>query len=165
MKERKFIWSWKDPEHFEAHKKDFSRPMEEILEELESVLPATGERKAGTWYHEDFELSRSIGLSGLKVLFKREDPDEDTVFWAYRKGRSIPSQLALGKKVPTNSICLWGTWTDGGFEIHTVYPGRKAPREIHDPDLKLCEIAEAVEFWKHHAIITEKGEYSFEPND
>ncbi len=158
-----FKWSWKDPEHFEAHKKDFSRPLDEILEEVEALLPAPSERKEGTWFHEDFELSRSTGLSGLKVLFKRETLDEDTVFWAYRRGRTIPSHLALGEKTKTNCLCLWGTWTAEGFEIHTIYPGRKAPREIHDPDLKLSEIPEAVEFWKHHAIITEKGEYSFEP--
>ena len=133
MKERKFIWSWKDPEHFEAHKKDFSRPMEEILEELESVLPATGERKAGTWYHEDFELSRSIGLSGLKVLFKREDPDEDTVFWAYRKGRSIPSQLALGKKSPPTASASGEHGQTGDLKYILSTPDARLPGRFTTP--------------------------------
>ncbi len=154
-------WKWNDPGHLEAHRKEFVRPVEEILKELSGILSGK-KRAAGEKLHKDFTLSAPTGRTGLIEL-----PAEGfSPFWAYRKGRSIPSHLCLGKKTLTNMVCLWGWWeSESVFIIHTLYPGGTAPREIHDPALSLEELSEAVAFWSTHAIITEEGEYDVQPCD
>lgn len=157
-----FKWKWNDPEHFEAHREEFSRPLEEILEELRPmVVPLMPEESAGgrSRLHEEWELSSTTGRSGLLEV----TPGSDDSFWAYRPGRTIPSHLALGERELTRWICLWGWWEPEAFVIHTIYPGRKAPREIHDPELTLSELPRAIEFWRAHAIIIEPGGYTAEP--
>ncbi len=125
---KKIRWKWNDPGHFEAHKQEFIRPVEEILEEL-SLLLADVERAPGDRLHRDFCLSAPAGLSGLMEV----PADGSGSFWGYRKGRSIPSHLCRGEKKETNMVCLWGWWeSEELFIIHTIYPGRSAPREIHD---------------------------------
>ncbi len=152
-------WKWKDPAHFEAHEKEFIRPVEEILEEL-SVLLSDMKRAPGDTFHQDFCLSAPVGFSGLVEV----PVDGSRSFWGYRKGRGIPSHLCIGEKIKTNMLCLWGWWEkDSLFVIHTVYPGKVAPREIHDPELHLEDIAQAVAFWSTHAIIVKEGEYHAKP--
>ncbi len=154
-------WKWSDPSHFRAHSNDFFRPAEEILREIEDLIPPE-ERIPGRILHGDFSLQTETGLTGLRDLSSGTDDS----FWAYRSGRNIPSHLILGEKKPTVSICLWGRWErEDLFIIHTLYPGHAAPKEIHDKTLKLDEIAESVRFWSRHAIVTEEGAFSFEPYD
>ena len=183
-------WRWNDPKHFEAHRHEFARPVEEILREIEPRLldladetprplpdragPGTGERH---WVHQDWELREPVGWTGLR----RVEPSSTDSFWAYRTGRTVPSHLTLGERELTNSLCLWGWWESEPmppaaissatasrerptFVIHTVYPGRVAPREIHDPEIDLEELPRAIEFWRLHAIVTERGAYTVEPN-
>lgn len=153
----KIEWKWNDPSHFEAHRKEFSRPVEEILEEVEPLIGKDG-RMAGEWMHRDFLLKKETGKTGLKLI-----GPENSSFWAFREGRDIPSHLILGEKESTYRICIWGWWEDRNtFIIHTIYPGQVAPREIHDRDLKLDEIPEALAFWSRHAIIIEEGACTFE---
>lgn len=159
MSKEIFIWTWKDLEHFKAHKKEFIRPIDTILNDLKDILYPNKDRIPGQWFHKDFQLVDCCGLSGLISITKQGIKS----FWAYRVGRTIPSHLALGEKIPTNWVCLWGVWKEDGFMIHTIYPGKKAPREIHDPDIKLEELPKATEFWSKYAILTEEGEYSLEP--
>lgn len=177
-----FEWRWRDPAHLEAHRDEFHRSVEAILEELRplvterrpaaSRLAASGhhrgdpqaregfQRIGDLELHDDFELPEIVGESGL-----REVPADGTAsFWAYRPGRTIPSHLCLGTREPTRHVCLWGRWESDGFVIHTIYPGRAAPREIHDPEIRLDELARSIEFWRVHAIITKEGAYSRTPH-
>lgn len=166
----KIEWIWEDPEHFSAHENDFAIPLDEILALVEKriladYLPGAEETLL---IHEDYDMGFVCGSSGLiDTLPDTTDDQRDNQpiesFWAYRKQRHIPSHLAFGKKQPTQWICLWGKLVGGKFFIHTVYPGKKAPREIHDPLLTLSEMNEAVAFWNRYAIIIEKGNYSLEP--
>ena len=163
-----FEWRWRDPAHLEAHRAEFFLPPEEVLELLRPVVaplrpdpPEDGSGEGrGVQVHTDIELSVVVGESGLRAVA----PDGSESFWAYRPGRSIPSHLCLGKRVATRSVCLWGTWEADAFVIHTLYPGTRAPREIHDPEIQLSDLAKAIEFWRTHAIITKDGSYSSRPN-
>lgn len=156
-----FEWRWRDPTHLDAHRDEFSRPVEQILEELRPLIaplrPSPGADR--TEIHADWVLERETGASGLREVA----PDGSDSFWAYRKGRAIPSHLCLGAPTPTRSVCLWGRWEEGEFVIHTIYPGVAAPREIHDPEISLEELPAAIEFWRNHAIITMPGRYSDSP--
>jgi hypothetical protein len=60
-------------------------------------------------------------------------------------------------------VCLWGWWEPDAFIIHTVYPGKVAPREIHDPEIPLSELPAAIEFWRRHAIMTTVDGYTTTP--
>lgn len=162
---RSFNWRWNDPDHLAAHRDEFSRPVEQLLEELRPFVadaPITERDDGGRrrlWVHTDAELSAPVGISGLREV----PPDGSASFWAYRRGRRIPSHLCLGEGEPTCLACIWGWWEDESFVIHTLYPGRVAPREIHDPELPLRDIPAAIEFWRRHAIITREGAYAHEP--
>lgn len=165
-----FEWRWRDASHLDAHRDEFARPVAEILEELRPLAatrrPSTDEiRKAltegpGPELHADFELAGLVGESGLREVA----PDGSQSFWGYRPGRSIPSHLCRGEREPTSRVCLWGRWELDAFVIHTLYPGRAAPREIHDPEIGLDELPGAIEFWRRHAIITKEGQYSRTPH-
>jgi hypothetical protein len=154
----KLNWKWKDPSHFEAHRNEFCRPVEGILDELEKLLEKE-EPGGEELFCRDFSLSTQTGYSALIEL----EMDDTTSFWAYRPARDIPSHVIVGKKEPTNKVCLWGWWEDSTFLIHTLYPGAIAPREIHDKDLKLSEIPEAIRFWTCHAIVIDEGAFSLTP--
>ncbi|WP_143559083.1 hypothetical protein [Alkalispirochaeta americana] len=123
-----------------------------VEEHLSSISPA---HRQG-WVHASYEYPRFAGVSGLREV----PPDGSASFWGYRNKRTIPSHLCEGEKSLTREICLWGWWDSPCFVVHTLYPGAKAPREIHDPDLTLQEIAGAIEFWRVHAIVVEKGDWS-----
>lgn len=157
-----FAWRWNDPSHLDAHRAEFSRPIESILSELHPLVavmrphPEEIERSSEPiMLHADWELSSVAGTSGLRVV----PADGSESFWAYRHGRAIPSHLCHGERVQTRRVCLWGWWEQAAFLIHTLYPGTVAPREIHDPALALEDIPAALEFWSTHAIITSEGEY------
>ncbi|MFP4551057.1 MAG: hypothetical protein ACLFNT_09650 [Spirochaetales bacterium] len=158
-----FTWRWRDPSHLEAHRAEFYLRPEEVLEELRPIVarmrPALPDGSDAP-FHADFELAEVVGESGLKEV----NPGGSDSFWAYRLGRSIPSHLCFGTREPTKSVCLWGTWEEDVFVIHTLYPGRRAPREIHDPEIALNDLSHAIEFWRLHAIITKEGSYSLTPN-
>ncbi|MDC7124018.1 MAG: hypothetical protein PQJ46_00525 [Spirochaetales bacterium] len=157
-----FQWKWRDEFHLEAHKHDFLVPVEKILQDIKPIVydffssakkDISGEP---VWFHEDFELDYETGLSGVKKVA----PDSSESFWAYRLGRKIPSHLCLGEKQPTKSLCLWGMWMPETFLIHTIYAGTTAPREIHDPEIRLSELPEAIDFWRTRALIVKEGEFS-----
>lgn len=161
-----FAWRWNDPTHLEAHRTEFIRPVEEILEavrpHLAALRPSPADLTASeqpVMVHADWTLERPTGYSGLRNV----PPDGSESFWAYRTGRAIPSHLVLGEREETSDICVWGWWEPDTFVIHTVYPGTVAPREIHDPALALADVPRAIAFWSTHAIITAEGAFRFEP--
>ncbi|MFP4378540.1 MAG: hypothetical protein ACLFP4_15970 [Spirochaetales bacterium] len=153
-----FEWVWKDPSHLEAHRHEFYVSPDEILELLRPLVAPPAE--SGASLHKHYALDRIVGESGLR----RVAPDGSDSFWAYRLGRQIPSHLCLGERVATNHVCLWGTWHGRTFVIHTLYPGTRAPREIHDPELALADISTSIEFWRTHAIVVTERDYSTLPN-
>jgi len=157
-------WQWADPKHFEAHQDDFIRPVGEILEELHGFLPPfQAASKSDKPIVLECELEEPVGRSGLKVV-RPEADKKDESFWAYRRGRAIPSHLIFAEKELTRWVCLWGWRKEDSFVIHTIYPGRSAPREIHDPAITVDQLSSAIEFWRCHAIVvTDKGEFSLEP--
>ncbi len=164
-----FLWRWRDPGHLEAHRAEFYLDPESVLEMLRPLVAPLRPRRKGegpaeapglTRLHEDFELPAVVGESGLREV----DPEGSQSFWAYRRGRSIPSHVCLGERAPTRFVCLWGEWDADAFVIHTLYPGLRAPREIHDPELTLSDLPVSIEFWRNHAIITQEGSYSRDPH-
>jgi hypothetical protein len=144
----------RDEGHLRAHSGDFAVPLELALEWAARRLGASPGRSG--WEHFDFEAPRIVGLTGLAVLRPWTRGD----FWARRRGRALPSHLIVGRKRPTTRLCVWGFWQDAAtFILHTLYPGRAAPREIHDPELPLAELPVALKFWTTHAIVVSDGEW------
>ncbi|HKK49176.1 MAG TPA: hypothetical protein VJ932_08765 [Alkalispirochaeta sp.] len=171
-----FAWKWRDPSHVEAHRAEFSRPIDVVLEELRPLIAATrplmdpretaGAAPDGApplddarWVHTDRQLAEPVGHSGLRAV----PTDGSRSFWGYRPGRHIPSHLCVGEREPTHSVCIWGWWEPDTFIIHTIYPGTVAPREIHDPEIPLADLPAAIEFWRRHAIITTADGYATQP--
>ncbi|HUX38338.1 MAG TPA: hypothetical protein VMV44_10595 [Rectinemataceae bacterium] len=144
----------RDEAHLRAHLGDFAVPLEEALGWARQRLQASKRREG--WEHFDFEAPKRAGLGGLRTLRPWTRGD----FWARRRGRSLPSHLIVGKKSPTRRLCVWGFWrSDKVFVLHTLYPGRRAPREIHDPELPLAELPAALRFWTRHAIVVAPSEW------
>ena len=148
------VIKFRDESHMRAHADHFSVPLDRALGWVQVQL-ALRTRMTG-WAHFDFACPESVGLTGLKRLgFWTRG-----AFWARRLGRTIPSHLIRGEKIPTNRLCVWGFWQDGKtFVLHTLYPGRVAPREIHDPELTLADLPGAMKFWTGHAIVVVPGEW------
>jgi hypothetical protein len=142
-----------DPGHLEAHKAEYLVALDELLGYARQGLQ---ERlaKPGLWESFVVKCPVVVGRSGLKRLW----PWTKGAFWAPRAGRTIPSHLIRGKRRKTRNLCVWGVWQNTDvFLLHTLYPGKPAPREIHDPSLKLEDVQESVQFWLQHAIITEQS--------
>jgi len=145
---------FRDETHLRAHLGDFALPLEAALDLVRSRL-ATSVRESG-FVRFDFETPRIVGKTGLAALHPWTRGD----FWARRIGRTLPSHLIVGEKRPTRRLCVWGFRRDEGtFVLHTLYPGRVAPREIHDPELPLADLPAALAFWRRHAIIVSRGEW------
>ena len=108
------------------------------------------------WLHRAFQYPGTVGITGLRTV----PPDGTESFWGYRRNRTTISHLCHGTKEPTDRVCLWGWWDGEIFIVHTLYPGEAAPREIHDPELPLDEVAKSLEFWRNHAIVVNKGDWS-----
>ncbi len=149
-----FTWKWNDPAHLEAHRHEFCRPVEEILKDLRPLAAALRDEgnNEGEDFQHDWQLEKPTGRLSLREV----DPLGSDSFWAPRPGREIISHLCHGETVLTHWICLWGRWEDDAFLIHTIYPGRRAPREIHDPNIEPEKLSEAIEFWRKHAIIVDE---------
>jgi hypothetical protein len=140
----------RDPDHLRAHLDDFRVPLDRALELARAKLEALP-RRSGI-EHFDFAAPEVVGVTGLKRIL----PWTRGHFWGLREGRSLPSHLIHGRKQPTRRLCVWGVWQDEEtFVLHTLYPGRTAPREIHDPELPLAELPAALAFWTRHAIVSE----------
>ena len=149
-----FQITFRDEGHLRAHVDHFSVPLDTALGWVRQQLSIRAERSG--WSHFDFAAPRSAGFTGLRVIRPWTKGD----FWAHRRGRTIPSHLIVGAKTRTSRLCVWGFWQDETtFVLHTLYPGRVAPREIHDPELPLAEVALAVKFWTRHAIVVAPGEW------
>jgi len=146
--------SVRDEDHLNAHLDHFSVTLDQALAWVRHRLEASSTRSG--WEHFDFRAPRRVGLTGLKTLRPWTRGD----FWACRRGRSCPSHLIVSRKHPTRTLCVWGFWQDDStFILHTLYPGRVAPREIHDPELSPSEMGDAVRFWARHAIIVSPSEW------
>jgi len=144
----------RDRAHLEAHLGDFRVPLETALDwarsRLEESACRSGEERL------EFRVPRLVGMTGLATL----RPWTRGAFWARRRGRTIPSHLIVGRKRPTWWLCAWGAWQgENTFVLHTLYPGRTAPREIHDPEISVEELPRALGFWTRHAIIVAAGEW------
>jgi hypothetical protein len=144
----------RDPSHLDAHRADFQVPLETALEWargwLEALPRREGERRL------ERRAPRTVGMTGLAKL----RPWTRGAFWGRRQGRVILSHLLVGARRPTRWLCIWGTWTDEEtFQLHTLYPGRAAPREIHDPEISAEELPRAIRFWARHAIVVAPGEW------
>ncbi len=135
--------------HLSAHLDDFTMSWSNVLDAIGDSLNRCGTREG--LVHQGFVQDRQVGRTGLVAV-----KSGDASFWAYRSGRTIPSHLVVGEMAATNEICVWGEWTASDrFELLTCYPGGPAPREIHDPELELDEIDEAIAFWSDHAIVVD----------
>lgn len=148
-----FQITFRDEGHLRAHVDHFSVPLDRALVWVRARL-ATQVRSG--WAHFDFACPEAVGYTGLKVIrpWTRDD------FWARRRGRTIPSHLIVAGKTRTKRLCVWGFWNDEhSFVLHTLYPGRVAPGEIHDPELPPSELPEALKFWTRHAIAVAPGEW------
>jgi hypothetical protein len=144
----------RDQNHLKAHVNDFTVPVEQALGWVRARLEASPNRSG--WEHFDFTAPRNVGMTGLKILRPWTRGD----FWARRIGRAFPSHLIVARKRPTNRLCVWGAWKDEEtFVLHTLYPGRVATREIHDPEIPASELPEALRFWGRHAIIVTATEW------
>ncbi|MEA2023384.1 MAG: hypothetical protein U9N79_03725 [Actinomycetota bacterium] len=142
-----------DPGHLSAHAEDFALSWSDLLDAIGHSLNRCGAREG--LVHEGFVQESEVGWTGLVGV-----EAGDSSFWGYRQGRTVPSHLIVGTKVPTRELCLWGEWvTRDRFELLTCYPGGPAPREIHDPEIGFDQIDEAIVFWSAHAIVVD-GEQS-----
>ena len=144
----------RDPAHLEAHLGDFRVPLQTALDWARSRLEESPRRSG----EERLELRapKLVGMTGLAAL----RPWTRGAFWARRRARTIPSHLVVGRKRPTRWLCVWGTWQgEHTFVLHTLYPGRAAPREIHDPEISMAELPRALQFWARHAIVVAEGEW------
>ncbi|MEA3502495.1 MAG: hypothetical protein U9R47_06945 [Actinomycetota bacterium] len=140
-----------DAGHLAAHADDFVLSWGEVLDAIADALSRRGTR-AGV-VHDGFVQARPVGLTGVVAV----GPD-DSPFWGYRPGRTVPSHLIAGTKVATRDLCVWGEWlAPDRFDLWTCYPGGPAPREIHDPEIGLDEVDEAITFWSAHAIVVDRA--------
>jgi hypothetical protein len=140
-----------DAGHLAAHADDFAISWRELVR---AIVRALGSNEARTGViHEGFTQAGMVGRTGVVAV----EPG-GSAYWGYRPGRTIPSHLVAGAKVETRRLCVWGTWASRDrFDLWTCYPGDPAPREIHDPDIQLDEIDEAIAFWSVHAIVVDGG--------
>jgi len=136
-----------DESHFEAHLHEMGISQEEVLSLITTELerhPRQGELRLAV------KCPRIVGTGGLKRIF----PWNRRSYWAPRRGRTIPSHLIVARRKPTRFLCFWGEWVNPEtFRLTTYYPGKPAPREIHDPEISMEELSVAVRFWSRHAII------------
>ena len=139
-----------DSKHLEAHRKEFLISLDDVLTEVKKALalqtPKPGSEVVFTW-----KTRHPIGTGGLARVYFWTKND----YWAPRNGRTILSHLIRGRRPKIKTLCIWGRWdSEYRFLLHTVYPGKPAPREIHDSALTPETMREAVRFWSKHAIIT-----------
>ena len=149
-----FTISFRDEGHLRAHLEHFLVPLDRALGWVREQLGSRAVRE--DWEHFDFVTPTVVGFTGLKKIRPWTPGD----FWAPRKGRKIPSHLIVGSKLRTRHLCVWGFWEDRKtFILNTLYPGRVAPREIHDPEIDPMDLPVALRFWSRHAIIVSVGEW------
>lgn len=139
-----------DAGHLAAHADDFTLSWKEALDAIAGALGRHETRVDVV--HDGFVQASEVGLTGVVTV----GPD-DSSFWGYRPGRNVPSHLIAGTKVATRDLCVWGEWlAPDRFDLWTCYPGGPAPREIHDPEIGLDEMDEAIAFWSGHAIVVDR---------
>jgi hypothetical protein len=139
----------RDESHLQAHEHELNLSREEAFDLIARELDA---RPGSGEVRRSVRCRRVVGTGGLK----RVRPWSNASYWDYREGRSIPSHLVVARRRRTRHLCFWGRWIDGvTFEVHTYYPGKVAPREIHDPEIALEELKRSVRFWARHAIVSE----------
>jgi hypothetical protein len=147
-----FVMVARDEGHFEAHVREMLIPRSEVEAAIRRALVGTlaaGEVRTAV------RCGRAVGYTGLRRVGLRDRAS----YWAPRPGRSLPSHLVAGRRRLTRWLCFWGAWRDPRtFVLHTFYPGRPAPREIHDPDISAEELKVAAAFWATHAIVVDPGQ-------
>lgn len=149
-----FTLRFRDEEHLRAHLADFAVSLDTALDWAREQLAS---RPHVGWAHFDFEAPQVVGRTGLVDV--ASIPGKD--FWGRRLGRALPSHLVVGPKALTKSLCVWGFWeSENDFVLHTMYPGKVAPREIHDPELPLHDLPSSLKFWSAHAIVVAPGEWT-----
>lgn len=133
-----------DETHLAAHLDAFALPRDALLVHVAALLHDAGAEPTG----REVELDRIVGTSALIELRPEHRP-----YWGYRVGRSTPSHLLRAHPEPTRWLTAWGHRDQSGvIHVATAYPGRIAPREIHDPDLPLDAIDASIAFWTAHAL-------------
>lgn len=134
-----------DMPHIAAHLTAFEIPFSRVVD----LVRRTIARRPRGEVVKAVRSSSNIGVSKCVTLKPR-----DVAFWGHRPGREIPSHLVVGAGRPTREMTIVGRWLDRKrFFVRTVYPGPLAPREIHDPEITLGEIDEAIAFWSTHALV------------
>lgn len=114
---------------------------------------------------ECIEFDHPIGLTNCV-----EVNSNDTVISVYRKGRSEPIPMVLGRKAePCNKLCVVlrrttvgkGPKGRGGqteYQLVTAYAGNELIKTPNSPHIKTEEERErCIDFWKKHALV-------FDPN-
>jgi hypothetical protein len=140
----------RDESHFRAHAAEMLISRSEAEDLMRRAL-AGGQRQGEVMLA--VRHSRPVGFSGLRRVSLRDRHS----FWGFRPQRSIPSHLIRARRRRTRWLCFRGAWADDRtFLLETFYPGRPAPREIHDPELPASELKQAVAFWSTHAIVVER---------
>lgn len=78
---------------------------------------------------------------------------DDEAEWRDRDGREFKHRMCDRKAVQTRMITVIAGPHDGhDCVMFTAYAGPQSPKMVGDPTLENSEEAEAIEFWKTHAL-------------
>lgn len=139
-----------DTAHIAAHIDAFIVSFDRVIELVGRALQddRTGEVKRA------IRAPYIVGLSKCVRLRRSDRP-----FWGIRAGRNNPSHLIVGAAHPSRDVAIVGHWENRSrFFLRTVYAGPLAPREVHDPGIKLEEIDDSIRFWTTHALVVDANE-------
>lgn len=132
--------------HLQAHP-EASALLEEAIAKI--TLPD------GTFLLTTVDFGRSIGKNACVEV-------NDTVTFAIRKGRDVPTHVVLGIEKPETSlftVIAYQDETTKQWVLITGFTGPSAPREPHDryfdDKLDSDEYKNALNFWTTHALVWE----------
>lgn len=102
-----------------------------------------------TFQMGEVDLGRVIGKNACVQTTEMDD-----VRYECRIGRETISRVVYGREPEDTTILTVGLCTDddGLVTVFTAFPGKKAPKELSDPNLRESERPEAEQFWANHAL-------------